>query len=147
MSELTESRLRLDSSQEGEPTNVPKGALLYEINGPLFFGAAQKALRALGLQSKDSFKVLIIHLGRVPVIDATGLVALENTISGVLKARRDVIVAGPLPRPREIFDKARLEKKHAGLQIVNDLDAAIARAEELLTDRKTPLVVPSQPPG
>ena len=147
MSELTESRLQLDSSQDGDATKVPKGAVLYEINGPLFFGAAQKALRALSLQSKDTFKVLIIHLGRVPVIDATGLVALENTISGALKARRDVILAGPLPRPREIFDKAKLEKKHAGLQIVKDLDAAIARAEELLADRQTPLVVPTQPPG
>ncbi len=43
MSELTESRLTLDASQEGGSTKVPKGALLYEINGPLFFGAAQKA--------------------------------------------------------------------------------------------------------
>jgi SulP family sulfate permease len=146
MSELTESRLRLDSSQEGGGTTLPKGALLYEINGPLFFGAAQKALRALGLQSKDAFKLLIIHLGRVPVIDATGLVALENTISGTLKARRDVILAGPLPRPRAIFDKAKLEKKHAGLHIAKDLETAIALAERLLADRKTPLVVDVPPP-
>jgi SulP family sulfate permease len=147
MSELTESRLRLDSSQDGGSTNVPKGALLYEINGPLFFGAAQKALRALDLQSKDGFKVLVIHLGRVPVIDATGLVALENTISGVLKARRDVILAGPLPKPREIFDKAKLEKKHIGLHIAKDIDAAVALAERLLADRETPLAVPTEPPG
>ena len=84
MSELTESRVRLDASQEGGSTSVPKGALLYEINGPLFFGAAQKALRALSVNDKNAFKVVIIHLGRVPVIDATGLVALENTISGAL---------------------------------------------------------------
>ena len=146
MSELTESRLRLDSSQEGGSTNVPKGALLYEINGPLFFGAAQKALRALGMQSKDAFKVLIIHLGRVPVIDATGLVALENTISGVLKAHREVILAGPLPKPRDIFDKAKLEKKYVGLHIAKDIDAAVVLAEQLLADRKTPLVVPAAPP-
>jgi len=88
----------------------------------------------------------VIHLGRVPVIDATGLVALENTISGVLKARKDVIIAGPLPRPRQIFDKAQLEKKYAGLRIAKDLDAAIAVAEQLLADRETPLVVPT-PPG
>ena len=144
MSELTESRLRLDSSQEGGSTAVPTGALLYEINGPLFFGAAQKALRALGGR-RDGFKVLIIHLGRVPVIDATGLVALENTISGALKARKEVIIAGPLPRPREIFDKANLEKKHAGLRITKDIDAAVALAETLLADRKTPLVVPTTP--
>jgi len=145
MSELTESRLRLDSSQEGGSTGVPKGALLYEINGPLFFGAAQKALRALSLRSRDEFKVLVIHLGRVPVIDATGLVALENTISGALKARRDVILAGPLPKPREIFDKAKLEKKHAGLHIAADIDAAIALAERLLADHKTPLVTTVPP--
>jgi SulP family sulfate permease len=145
MSELTESRLQLDSSQEGGSTAVPKGALLYEINGPLFFGAAQKALRALGGR-RDGFKVMVIHLGRVPVIDATGLVALENTISGALKARKDVIIAGPLPRPRQIFDKAQLEKKYTGLRIAKDIDSAIAVAERLLADRKTPLVVPA-PPG
>jgi sulfate permease, SulP family len=145
MSELTESRLTLDASQEGGSTKVPKGALLYEINGPLFFGAAQKALRALGLR-RDGFKLVIIHLGRVPVIDATGLVALENTISGALKARKDVILAGPLPKPQQIFDKAKLEKKHVGLRIAKDVDAAVALAEQLLADRKTPLVVPAAAP-
>ncbi len=89
---------------------------------------------------------MIIHLGRVPVIDATGLVALENTISGALKAHREVILAGPLPKPRQIFDKAKLEQKHVGLHIATDIDAAVALAERLLADRKTPLVVDVPPP-
>jgi SulP family sulfate permease len=147
MSELTESRLKLDSSQEGGSTAVPKGVLLYEINGPLFFGAAQKALRALGMQSKGAFQVLVIHLGRVPVIDATGLVALENTISGALKAKRDVILAGPLPRPREVFDKAGLDRKYSGLRIVKDIDAAIALAESLLAARNPPPPAAAPPAG
>jgi SulP family sulfate permease len=147
MSELTESRVRLDAAQEGGSAVVPPGTLLYEINGPLFFGAAQKAMRALVTRDKNAFKVVIIHLGRVSVIDATGLVALENTISSLLKARRDVIVAGPLPRPREVFDKAMLERKYAGLRIRQDLDAAIALATELLAERKTPLAAPVVPPG
>ena len=144
MSELTESRLKLDSSQEGGSTAVPKGVLLYEINGPLFFGAAQKAMRALGMQRKGAFEVLIIHLGRVPVIDATGLVALENTISSARKAKRDVILAGPLPRPRDMFDKADLERKYAGLRIVKDVDAAVALATSLLAARHP---APPQPPS
>ena len=90
--------------------------------------------------------MLVIHLGRVPVIDATGLVALENTISGAINARREVILAGPLPKPRAIFDKAKLEKKHRGLYISADIDAAIALAERLLADRKTPAAVPAQSP-
>ena len=58
--------------------------------------------------------MLILHLGKVPVIDATGLVALENAIDGVAQARRDVILAGPLPQPRQIFDKAKLEERYPG---------------------------------
>ena len=49
MAELTESRLhprRVAGGRIDEPS--PRASLLYEINGPLFFGAAQKAMRALG---------------------------------------------------------------------------------------------------
>jgi hypothetical protein len=42
-----------------------------------------------------------------------------------------VVLAGPLPKPREIFDRAKLEAKHPGLLIANTLDAALRIAEEL----------------
>lgn len=139
MSELTESHLQLDSSQEGSGLVLPSGVALYEINGPLFFGAAQKAMSAFNVGS-SSFRVLVIHLGRVPAIDATGLVALENTIASVVRAKKTVILAGPLPAPRQIFDKARLEAKHAGLRIAPNLGAAIAWAEQ--SDSATPSLSP-----
>ena len=131
MSELTESRIQLDSSQEGAETTVPAGVVLYEINGPLFFGAAQKAMRALNAGDTGGFRVLVIHLGRVPAIDATGLVALENAVSSVLRTKRRVVLAGPLPKPHEIFDKARLTEKHRGLEIATDLDSALRLAKDL----------------
>jgi SulP family sulfate permease len=131
MSELTESHLRLDSSEDGAETMLPQGVVLYEINGPLFFGAAQKAMRALASANTGGYRVLVIHLGRVPAIDATGLVALENTIGSVVRAKRHIVLAGPLPKPHEIFDKAELTKKYAGLQIAGDLEAALMIAKEL----------------
>jgi SulP family sulfate permease len=111
---------------------LPAGAVLYEINGPLFFGAAQKAMGALNTARGDSFRVLIIHLGRVPAIDATGLVALEQAISNVLRSKKKVILAGPLPRPRSIFDNAKLEAKHEGLSVARDLASATVLAEQLV---------------
>ena len=139
MSELTESRIQLDSSQEGAQTTVPAGVVLYEINGPLFFGAAQKAMSALNAGRTGDFRVLVIHLGRVPAIDATGLVALENAISSVLRTKRRVVLAGPLPKPHEIFDKARLTEKHRGLLVATDLDAALRLAKDLADqDASTP---------
>jgi SulP family sulfate permease len=132
MVELTESHLTLDNSRDESTVPLPPGAVLYEINGPLFFGAAQKAMRALNTAAGDSFRVLIIHLGRVPVIDATGLIALEQTIANVLRTKKKVILAGPLPHPRSIFESAKLDEKHPGLSIVRDLDAAAALAERML---------------
>ncbi|MES1204708.1 MAG: C4-dicarboxylic acid transporter DauA [Pseudomonadota bacterium] len=135
MSELTESRLQLDSSRDGDGVDavpLPEGVVLYEINGPLFFGAAQKAMGALRVARAGTFRVLIVHLGRVPVIDATGLVALENAVSGILRTKRHVVLAGPLPRPRQVFEKANLEAKYPGLRIAADVRAAVSLAEGLL---------------
>lgn len=132
MAELTESRVQLDATEEGSDVALPKGVVLYEINGPLFFGAARKAMRTFQLERSAGFRVLIVALERVPVIDATGLVALESGIASVLRQKRPVILAGPLPRPRTVFDKANLGAKHPGLHIVEDLDAALLLAETLL---------------
>jgi SulP family sulfate permease len=130
MSELTESHLRLDSSEDGVETTLPSGVMLYEINGPLFFGAAQKAMSTLNAARVGSFRVLVIHLARVPTIDATGLVALENAVASLLRAKHRVVLAGPLPKPRAIFDKANLTNKHRGLHVCPDLDAALSLAKE-----------------
>jgi SulP family sulfate permease len=131
MSELTESHLRLDSSEDGAEKALPPGVVMYEINGPLFFGAAQKAMGALGAARAGGYRVLLIHLGRVPAIDATGLVALENAISSVVRTKRQVVLAGPLPKPHEIFQKAQLTSKYPGLHIAADLDAALRIARDL----------------
>jgi SulP family sulfate permease len=126
MAGLTESRLRLESVTDDEDAEEiwPPGVIVYEIDGPLFFGAAQTAMSTLHASRSDGFKVLVLDLARVPVIDATGLVALENAIAGVLRQRKQVIVSGPLPRPRSIFDKAKLAKKYPGLLIAETRSAA-----------------------
>jgi SulP family sulfate permease len=138
MSELTESRFQLDSSREGSMLPLPAGAILYEINGPLFFGAAQKAMGALSAVQGSDFQVLIIHLGRVPAIDATGLVALESAVANILRGKKRVVLAGPLPQPQKIFDSADLEAKHNGLSVTPDLAAAVVLAEQIVASIAAP---------
>jgi SulP family sulfate permease len=130
MSELTESHMTLDASEDGAELTLPAHVVLYEINGPLFFGAAQKAMRALHATRTDDYRVLVIHLARVPAIDATGLVALENAVASVVRAKRRVVLAGPLPRPREVFDRAGLVEKYGDVAIAGDLEAALRIASE-----------------
>ena len=133
MSEMTQARFAMDSMPDlaEDVKTPPKGVLLYEINGPLFFGASQNAMSTLGAIRGDSFDVLVLHLGRVPVIDATGFVALENSIATMLRQKKGVVLAGPLPNPRKMFDRGRLLERNPGLQIEPDLDRAFVSAAEM----------------
>jgi SulP family sulfate permease len=132
MSNITQTRLTLDSSVDLDMPPPPKGVILYEINGPLFFGATQNAMAALAAIRGDTFRVLVLDLGRVPVIDATGFIALENAIETVIRQKKHVVLAGPLPKPREIFDRARLEAKHPELRMTETRDSALVLAASLV---------------
>ncbi len=135
MAELTEARELLGDTAESEQLDLPDGVLLYEINGPLFFGAAQNAVAALHAARKDEYRVMILHLGKVSVIDSTGLVALDNAIGSLMRRRHQVVLAGPLPRPRSVFEKADLAKKHPGLLVAESLEEALPLARALVAPR------------
>jgi SulP family sulfate permease len=111
---------------------MPARVSFYEVNGPLFFGAAQNAMATLHASHADAFHTLILNLAKVPVIDATGFAALENAIEELVKRKKAVILVGPLPRPQSIFEKARLGTKHGKLlQIAPDLETALKMAREI----------------
>jgi SulP family sulfate permease len=128
--ELTHSRILEGSQGESEHELVP-GLALYEIAGPLFFGAAQNAMGAIGSVGADT-RVVVLALGRVPTIDATGFVALESAIRRLRASKKRVVLAGPLPHPRSLFDRANLPKHHDHVYFAETLDRGIALAKELL---------------
>jgi sulfate permease, SulP family len=132
--ELTHSRLLEVRTGELE-FELPPGVAVYEVAGPLFFGAAQNAMGALQNVGSDS-RVVVLALGRVPSIDATGLVALESALSRLKQSKKLVVLSGPLPEPRRVFDKAGLADHHDHLHFAADFAAGLALARELAGDRK-----------
>lgn len=124
MAELTHSRMLASDSSESA-RQLPKGVVLYEVAGPLFFGAAQNAMGHLTTVDPATHTV-VLHLGRVPVIDATGLVALESAVLRLVGAGKEVILAGPLPEPRRVFGRLALEQRSEGVRVAEDLVAALA---------------------
>jgi SulP family sulfate permease len=112
--------------QLSEP--LPQGMLLYEINGPLFFGAAQKAmssLRAIG----SGVKVVILDMQSVPAMDATGLVNLESTIRRLHSDHILIILGGVQPQPMEILQRAELEQLDSRIGICSTIQEAVALAK------------------
>ena len=131
--ELTHSRLIDGSLSESEHELVP-GVALYEIAGPLFFGAAQNAMGALGSIGSET-RVVVLALGGVPSIDATGFVALESALGRLRAAKKQVVLAGPLPEPRRLFARANLAEHHEHVHFAETLAQGIALAKKLVAER------------
>jgi sulfate permease, SulP family len=143
MAEITDTKITLDNTEETGSVNLPPGVGYYEVNGPLFFGAAQNAMEALHASRGDTFDVMVLHLGKTPVIDASGFAALESAIEALIRREKTVILAGPLPHPRRIFEKANLHGKHSALKMADDLDAALGLAREFVASKAKPSSKPS----
>ncbi len=84
---------------------LPPHVLVYEISGPLFFGAAQRAMSILK-RVDHNVSVVVLDLRSVPVLDQTGLVALESTLGKLHQSHIYTIVAGLQQQPMSLLAKA-----------------------------------------
>ncbi|MFA5721491.1 MAG: SulP family inorganic anion transporter, partial [Aliarcobacter sp.] len=73
--------------------NLPKDVLIYDINGPMFFGAAQKAMKIL-LSSSDKRDIVILNMKNVSLIDMTAMVALKSIIDSFETKNKKLILSG-----------------------------------------------------
>ena len=92
MSELTDAGPlpRPQLSQLGE---LPDSVLTYSIRGPLFFGAAEKALSVLR-RFNPEVKVVIVEMSAVPMLDMTALAALENVLRDYHRQGVGLVLSG-----------------------------------------------------
>jgi SulP family sulfate permease len=89
------------------PGPLPPGVVLYDLVGPLFFGAAERAMGAIrAIDSK--VKVVVFNMEQVLGIDVTGLVALEGVLEEMAHHHIKVIVCNVPPPVQELFDRAGL---------------------------------------
>ncbi len=86
-------------------TALPAGTLLYELNGPMFFGAIDNFERVLRDTATDP-KLLILRLHRVPFIDVTGIQCLEDAIVGLQKRGVTVLLCEANERVLQKLHKA-----------------------------------------
>ncbi|HVR71495.1 MAG TPA: C4-dicarboxylic acid transporter DauA [Vicinamibacteria bacterium] len=127
MAEVSGVRLVGDSHPElREP--LPRGIVLYEVAGPLFFGAAQAAMNALQTVEKRGVQAVVLDLQAVPAMDATGLVNLESLLKRLNGAGVKVILAGVQAQPMRVLAKAGWRNRHGRLRIFRSFERAIGVA-------------------
>lgn len=122
MAAMTTTNLRSVSDLKAE---VPKGVRVYEIAGPLFFGAAKTAMEAIHTTG-GMHHTMILSMQHVPTIDATGLVALESVLDRLYRSEVKVIFAGLNEDVSEIFERAGIKRAPGRLAYAPDIDTAIS---------------------
>lgn len=104
--------------------NLPEDMAIYDINGPMFFGAAQSALRTL-IDSKENINVVILNMENVPMIDMTGLVAFKSIVDNFKANNKKLIICGLKPRFIHKFKKVGIEFDNSNLKQASDVAMAI----------------------
>jgi len=85
--------------------DIPAGVLVYSIDGPFFFGAADRFQETMARVAKPP-KVVILRMRAVPYLDATGLNALEDAIQGLRKRGTRVMLAGIQTQPLDLMERS-----------------------------------------
>ena len=111
---------------------VPEGVDVFEINGPLFFGAAYKFKEAMKVIENPA-KVLIIRMRHVPVIDATGIQTIKE-VNKEIRYKGTKLILSEVSSEQVINElaKARLSFGIGKANITDTFEQAIKRSRELL---------------
>ena len=117
-------------SQHDEHLIVPQDIEVYEINGPFFFGAGNKA-EELMTRFREKPSVRIIRMRKVPFIDSTGVHNLSNICIASKQQGIDVVLSGINPKVHAVLDKAKLYDIIGEDHICPHIDIALKKAKEL----------------
>ncbi|MEN2506074.1 C4-dicarboxylic acid transporter DauA [Stutzerimonas stutzeri] len=132
MSELTDTTA-LSRRQHRLLEDLPEHVAAYAIHGPLFFGAAEKALGVLR-RFNPQVRVVIVDISAVPMLDMTALAALENVLLDYRKLGIALILSGSNARVRLKLRRAGIHRLEGQLYHVRDLAQARAKALRLLPE-------------
>ncbi len=128
---------QLDLSLEGEivheneKLDLKEGVEVYEIDGPFFFGVANKfdeCMKAIG----DKAKVRIIRMRKVPFMDTTGLHNLESLYRLSEKEKIRLVLSGVNPDVRAVLEKSELYGKIGEENICSNIHKAVEKANSYL---------------
>ena len=119
-----------DEDVAGLARQLPKGVVVYEINGPLFFGAAERFRNVLG-EISESPRALIVRMRHVPAMDSTGLHALRELVRRSMRDRTAVILSEVLDQPRTVLTTSGLLDEVGPDNVIDSFGDALARATEI----------------
>lgn len=132
MSDVTEvsgwKYVEPEDDPEGTMMNVPKNTVVYEITGPMFFGAADKLLK---IAVQDNAKCLILRMRSVNAIDSTAMRNFERLYKECQKKKVTLIFSHVNSQPMSIMHKAGFYEEVGADNFCAHINDAMKRAQDL----------------
>ena len=104
--------------------NIPENIAIYDINGPMFFGAAQNAINTL-FDTKEDINIIILNMQNVNMIDMTGIVALKSIVNNFEDKDKKLIFSGLNERILKKLEKADFNLNKKNLTSFSNIEEAI----------------------
>ena len=124
-----------DNEQGGENTvrgkDVPPGVVLFRFEGPLFFAAAEKLEFALRAHTGKP-RIIILRMRHVPMMDATGMKALEVAWEKMHRDGVTVLVTAIQPQPMKVMLESGLADRIGIDNFCANIDDALNSARRIL---------------
>ncbi len=107
---------------------VPKNTMVYEVSGPLFFGAADKILK---ITLDEKMNCLVLRMRSVSAIDATAMHNLEQLYDQCKKKKINMIFSHVNEQPMRVMKKAGFVERVGNENFCAHIDDALRRAQDL----------------
>lgn len=117
-----------DGDDDSDLMNVPANALVYEITGPLFFGAAEELLK---VSVKEGKNCLVLRMNRSGLMDASALHNMEDLVATCKAHDVQIILAHVHKQPLTAMKKAGILDDIGDEFICEHINAALAKAASL----------------
>lgn len=125
-------RDQLDVHRDGEhdeTLSIPEGTEVFEIEGPFFFGVANKFDEVMRV--RDAMPIRVLRMRRVSFIDSTGLHNLEIFIKSSHDEGRVIILSGVHENVEKSLRKSGIVKLVGKENVCSDIHLALERAQEV----------------
>lgn len=114
-------------------TKIPKEVTIYQIEGPLFFGASQLFEDAIQ-QNNQNTKILIIRMRLIPFMDSTGIQRIKNVIKSFQANGVVVILSGMKENVKHDLEKAGVIDLVTEKNCAENVEIAIEKANLILNN-------------
>jgi len=110
---------------------IPPGVEVFEINGPFFFGAADKFKNALSEVSSPP-KVLVLRMRHALTLDATALKALETVQERAKRNGTQLVLSGVHAQPLTVMEQSQFLDEIGEENVFDGIDESLQRASEII---------------